>query len=230
MPDSVHLSIIIPVLNEAEHLHNCLMQLFAASASQADCEVIVCDGGSSDETLAVAAKFPCRLLTSTPGRAVQMNLASRHAHGQWLLFLHADSCLPVAFIDEIDKATDWGYFRLRLSGQHFLFPVIGSAINLRSALTRVAGGDQALFFRNTFFHSINGYPQIPLMEDIAICKTARRLARPYISKHALLCSSRRWRQNGVVKTILLMWSIRLAYWLGVNPLLLHKFYYPQRGQ
>ncbi len=127
------------------------------------------------------------------------------------------------------EGANWGFFRLRLSGQAPVYRIIESAINLRSRVTRVAGGDQGLFFERDFFLSLGGFPQIPLMEDVAICKSARRLSRPAIIASPVHSSSRRWHDNGVFKTILLMWSLRLAYWLGVNPAKLHRIYYPQGG-
>ena len=226
----MRVSIIIPVLNEAELLHGCLSRLFADPVCNADFEVIVCDGGSTDDSLAIIKQYPCQLVQSTAGRAIQMNAGSNVARGDWLLFLHADSSLPDGFSDKISQSGEWGFFHLRLIGDHFLYRVISSAINLRSSISRVAGGDQGLFFKTSFFRSIQQFPQIPLMEDIAICKSARQLARPEIIKQSLSSSSRRWRENGIIKTVVLMWSLRLAYWLGVDPLRLHKIYYPQRGQ
>ena len=227
LPDLVSVSIVIPVLNEADLLDSCLSRLFARLKSRSDVEVIVCDGGSSDKTLTIASQHPCQLIQTKPGRAIQMNEASKLAQGEWLLFLHVDSLPPDNYLDQITSATSWGFFRLRLNGNHFLFPVIGSAINLRSGISRVAGGDQGLYFKRVFFQSIQGFPQIPLMEDVAICKLARRLARPNIIKQPMITSSRRWQKNGILKTVVLMWSLRLAYWLGVDPLRLHKIYYPQ---
>ncbi len=230
LPDPTTLSIIIPVLNEAELLDRCLSRLFAGPACHADFEVIVCDGGSNDETLSIIKDYPCQLVQSSPGRAVQMNAGSRIAQGSWLLFLHVDSSLPEGYLAAVTRSGGWGFFYLRLNGDHFLYRVISSAINLRSSLSHVAGGDQGLFFKTSFFQSIQQFPQIPLMEDIAICKLARQLARPDIIKRPLSSSSRRWQENGIIKTVVLMWSLRLAYWLGVDPLHLHKLYYPQRGQ
>lgn len=227
LPDPVSLSIVIPVLNEAEMLQQSLARLFKQLQALQNFEVIVCDGGSKDQTPSIAGQFPCQLIHSTPGRASQMNRASELARGEWLLFLHVDSRLPDEFEIELQDAEQWGFFHLRLSGDHFFFPVIATAINLRSSITRVAGGDQALFFRKSFFQAIHGFPEIPLMEDVAICKTARRLSRPHIIRRSLTSSSRRWQEHGIVKTIVLMWSLRLAYWLGINPLRLHKIYYPQ---
>ena len=224
-----HLSIIIPVLNEADCLDQCLARLFATPWVTNHCEVIVCDGGSRDHSLAIAAGYRCRILQSDAGRALQMNRGAADARGRQLLFLHADSALPTDLGEKFPLAASWGFFRLRLTDDAPVFRMIESAINLRSRYTRVAGGDQGLFFERSFFESLGAYPGIPLMEDVAICKSARRLARPMVIDSPIHSSSRRWHNNGIFKTILLMWSLRLAYWLGVDPARLHRIYYPQGG-
>jgi rSAM/selenodomain-associated transferase 2 len=229
LPDNPQLSIIVPVLNEADCLDQCLARLFAPPWNADDCEVIVCDGGSDDGSLQIARRYPCRIEHSEAGRALQMNRGASVARGQQLLFLHADTLLPVDVVELIRAETQWGFFRLRLRHDATIYRLIESAVNLRSRVTRVAGGDQALFFARDFFQKLGAFPAIPLMEDIAICKAARRLARPRIIESPARSSSRRWQKNGVLKTIALMWSLRLAYWLGVSPARLHRIYYPQRG-
>ena len=225
----IKISIIIPVLNEAENLAECLDNLFANSWVHEDAEVIVCDGGSSDGTARIAEAYPCSLLNSSRGRAEQMNRGAADARGKYLLFLHADCRLPDSFGSESWLTGAWGFFRLRLDGNAWIYRIIEWAINCRTGLTRVAGGDQGLYFEREFFNRIQGFPAIPLMEDVAICKQARKLAQPQILQPRLLSSSRRWQQNGVIKTILLMWLLRLAYWFGVSPQRLHRIYYPQQG-
>lgn len=229
LPDNPQFSIIIPVLNEAAYLDHSLARLFALEAVADLCEVIVCDGGSDDESLEIVKQYACRIVHSDPGRARQMNLASQAARGNFLLFLHADSSLPANFYSSINASAEWGFFRLRLNGDTSVYRFIEYAINLRTRLSKVAGGDQGLFFKRGFFESLDGYPKIPLMEDIAICKLARRRARPVIIDTAITSSSRRWQENGVIKTVLLMWSLRLAFWLGIDPQRLYKIYYPQQG-
>lgn len=223
------LSIIVPVLNEAEHLAECLDRLYAVHLVTDQAEIILCDGGSSDATLEIASRYPCTLLHCPRGRALQMNHGAANARGKYLLFLHADSQLPSRFDDANCLSGDWGFFRLRLDGKALIYRIIESAINLRTRLTRIGGGDQGLYFERDFFARISGFPSIPLMEDIAICKQARKQAWPHIVRGPMLSSSRRWQQNGVVKTILLMWSLRFAYWLGVDPGRLHRIYYPQQS-
>lgn len=229
LPDRPLLSIIIPVLNEADCLDQTLRDLLSRQWVKHRCEIIVSDGGSGDDSLDIVQRHRCKIVHSGRGRACQMNTAGRIAQGRILLFLHADSSLPENFGDLIDGDSSWGFFRLRLSGNAPVYRFIESAINLRTRISRVAGGDQGLFFERRFFESLGGYPRIPLMEDIAISKKARRLAPPLIIEPAITSSSRRWQQQGIVKTVLLMWSLRFAYWLGVDPARLHRIYYPQRG-
>ncbi len=226
--EAPQLSIVIPVLNEAEILAQSLDDLFARDWMRTQAEVIVCDGGSRDDSPRIAATYPCRLISSEPGRARQMNLAAAAARGNLLLFLHADSRLPQDFVPAQLDGAPWGFFPVRLSGRGAGLRVIERAINLRTRLTRVAGGDQGLFFARAFFESLGAYPPIPLMEDIAISKRARQKQRPRILAQPLHSSSRRWRQQGVVRTVLLMWWLRLAYWLGADPVRLHEIYYPGR--
>jgi len=227
--DVVQLSIIIPTLNEADCLDQSLARLFSLNWVTDHCEVIVSDGGSQDDSLEIARRYPCRIVHSATGRARQMNRGAAVARGCHLLFLHADSILPTNIDELFPGDARWGHFRLRLDNDAFVYRMIESAINLRSRITRVAGGDQGLFFARDFFQSLGAFPAIALMEDVAICKLARREASPEIIASAMHSSSRRWQDNGVLKTILLMWSLRLAYFCGVDPVHLHRIYYPQRG-
>jgi rSAM/selenodomain-associated transferase 2 len=229
LPDQPLVSIIIPVLNEADCLEQTLTNLLNRQWVSKHCEVIVSDGGSHDGSLEIIKRHRCKLVHSESGRARQMNTASLEARGKILLFLHADSVLGENFGAEIADTDCWGFFRLRLSGDGIAYRVIETAVNLRSRISKVAGGDQALFFNRRFFESLGRFPEIPLMEDIAISKKARNQAAPRVIQNATTSSSRRWQQGGIVKTVLLMWSLRLAFWLGVDPVRLHRIYYPQRG-
>ncbi len=216
-------SIIIPVYNEASQLHQSLKKLFEV-AQNSNIEVILSDGGSTDNSLAIARQFPCKILNSETGRARQMNAASHHANGDFVLFLHADSSLPDNWLTQIQQSENWGFFPLKLSGRQWLLRVIEIAINWRSRISRVATGDQGLYFRRAFFDDLKGFPDIPIMEDVAISKRARRVSKPSIGRYPVVTSSRRWEQNGILKTVFLMWGLRLAYWLGINPVRLHRFY------
>lgn len=220
------LSIIIPTLNEADSIEATLDHI-QKSDNRDNIEIIISDGGSTDLTLEIAAQRQCRIIKGSSGRAQQMNRAARQARGSLLLFLHADTRLPDDWFDAIRAIDKWGFFPLKLSGSNRSLRIIERAVTLRSRVTRIAGGDQALFFRRSFFDLIGGFSEIPLMEDIAICKTARRAASPNIPPTAVITSSRRWESKGIVRTVMLMWLLRLAYFAGLSPERLHRMYYPQ---
>ena len=217
-------SIIVPIYNEASQLDGSLKKLFNGLREISGIEVILSDGGSTDNTLEIAKQYPCKILSSKTGRARQMNAACQHASGDYLLFLHADSTLPDDWLEQVQVSTKWGFFPVKLSGRHWLLRVIEDAINFRSRLSKVATGDQGLFFSQPFFHDLEGFPDIPIMEDVAISKRARELANPAIGRYPVITSSRRWEQNGIIKTVLLMWGLRFAYWLGISPDRLHRIY------
>lgn len=224
----MRLSIVIPVLNEAMHLtcHGDHLRSLRSAVH----DLIVVDGGSTDNTVALARRFTDRVIITQRGRALQMNAGARLARGDVLLFLHADSVLSREAIDDIGKEMArsnalWGGFNVRLIGQHPLFRLIEAMMNWRSRLTGIHTGDQLLFVQRKLFESIGGFPPIPLMEDIAISKLLKRRARPVRIKHQILTSSRRWEHNGILRTVATMWGLRLAFFLGVNPQTLHRYYY-----
>lgn len=221
------ISIVIPVLNEARSLQAHLPLLQAAR--EAGHEVILVDGGSTDEGPALAAPLVDKLVRSPAGRALQMNAGAAQASGDLLLFLHVDTRLPEGAIAVLQQAfvqptVQWGRFDVQLSGMHPAFRVIEFMINLRSRVSGVATGDQALFLRAGLFHAIGGFPAIPLMEDVAITKTLRRQSRPLCLRERVTTSSRRWEHHGIVRTVLLMWWLRLLYVLGVSPATLRAMY------
>lgn len=223
----MHLSIIIPTLNEANNIASMLTHLQPMRARGA--EVVLVDGGSSDATIEHAAGSVDQIIRSKPGRAAQMNAGAAAAHGDALLFLHADTQLPAGADDSIAKALTehaWGRFDVTIQGAHWMFPVISWFINHRSALTGIATGDQALFCTADFFKRVGGFPLQPLMEDVRFCTLACRLEKPALIRNARVTTSgRRWEKQGVFRTILLMWRLRLQYYLGADPHKLHAAYY-----
>lgn len=219
-------SIIIPVYNESSTLPHSLKQLQATFIQPFQVEIIICDGGSEDDSQKLASDFGATVLHTAKGRAFQMNAGASHATGEWLLFLHADTHLPDNWIQLIQQCNgDWGHFDVRLSGSHWLLRIIERAMNFRSRKTSIATGDQALFFRLDFFQKLGGYPEIPLMEDIAISKLARTYSAAECIPDKVITSSRRWEKKGIIRTMMLMWYLRLAYWLGIKPDKLHRIYY-----
>jgi rSAM/selenodomain-associated transferase 2 len=214
------LSIIVPCLNEAEGISETLAALAPLRARGA--EVIVVDGGSSDGTAQRAAPRADCVISAPRGRASQMNAGAGRARNEILLFLHADTLLPEsadALIVEGLKRTrrGWGRFDVAISGRNPLLRVVAWLMNARSRLTGIATGDQAIFATRSLFTAAGGYPEIALMEDIALCKRLKRFGRPLCLRHRLIASGRRWEKHGIVRTVLLMWRLRLAYWLGADP-------------
>ena len=222
------LSVIIPVLDEAAALGRRQCEL--RNLRKAVHELIVVDGGSRDDSLEVSRSFSTTSLVTGAGRARQMNEGARRASGDILLFLHADTRIPeggAALVGEAmaKKEAVWGRFDVRLSGSHPLFRVVETAMNWRSRLSGIATGDQGIFVRRSVFERLGGFPPIPLMEDVELSRTLRRIRPPICLREPVVTSSRRWQRDGILKTVLLMWSLRLAYSLGVNPARLHRIYY-----
>ncbi len=221
------LSIILPTLNEAHGIVPCLQPLQALRTRGH--EIILADGGSRDATVTLAEPWVDKVIHSGRGRAVQMNAGARAAQGDVLLFLHADTRLPPdadALILNALQARGWGRFDVRLSGSQLLLRVVATLMNWRSRLTGIATGDQAIFVRRALFEKVGGFPEIPLMEDIALARALKKCGPPLCLKQRVLTSSRRWEQHGILRTIFLMWRLRLAYALGADPAQLVKRYYP----
>jgi rSAM/selenodomain-associated transferase 2 len=222
------ISIIMPVLNEAASLTAVLQAL--QGLRRQGCELIVVDGGSTDASAGLAIPLADHVLTSPAGRAAQMNAGAAAAQGTVLWFLHGDSLPPVEAVTLIRAALAipkhcWGRFDVRLSGHRWLLRLVETLMNWRSRLTGIATGDQGIFVRRDSFFQVGGYPDIALMEDIALSRALKRIGRPVCLRQRLISSSRRWEQAGMARTIVLMWYLRLAYVLGGDPNFLAKLYY-----
>ena len=214
------ISIVVPVLDEAREVARSLGRLQRLRV--AGHQVVVVDGGSTDGTPRIAAPLTDRLIQAPRGRARQMNAGAAAAKGSVLLFLHADTTLPERadrlVLDGMGSTgRRWGRFDVRLSGRHPLLRLGGRWISARSRLTGVATGDQAIFIRRDLFERLGGYPDIPLMEDVALTKALRRHGRPLCIREPVITSSRRWEERGILRTMVLMNRLRLAYFLGADP-------------
>jgi len=221
------ISVIIPALNEADGIARTLEGLQAWRARGH--EVILCDGGSQDGTQAAAEGLVDTITACPRGRALQMNAGAGLAKGRVLLFLHADTALPASGDASLRQALeesgrDWGRFDIRLSGSGVLYRLIEGLMNLRSRLTHICTGDQAIFITRSTFLQIGGFSNIPLMEDIEISKRLKAVGPPVCLKERALTSSRRWEDHGPLRTILTMWALRLAYFLGCRPDRLERIY------
>lgn len=226
--DSPVLSFIVPVLNEAASIESFLESL--RTCCKHPCEIIVVDGGSQDITAALAAAHCDRVVLSAKGRAVQMNSGARQATGSIFCFVHADSQLPRHADQTIYEALSggirkWGRFDVRLSGTHPLLRIVERLMNWRSRLTGIATGDQALFMTRALFDAVGGFPEIALMEDIAMSRKLKSAGPPVCLSQRLITSSRRWERHGILRTIILMWKLRLLYFFGVDPAHLARRYY-----
>ena len=220
------LSIIVPVLEEAAGIADALNAL--APYRRRGAEVIVVDGGSRDRTAELARPLADHVIAAPRGRAAQINAGTAVAHGDVLLFLHADTRLP----DGADRVIGdgltrsgraWGRFDVRITGRVAL-AIVAATMNIRSRITGIATGDQAMFVTRAAFDAVGGFPDIPLMEDIALSRRLRRLGRPLCLRECVTASGRRWERHGVARTILLMWRLRLAYFLGAEPAALARRY------
>ena len=214
------LSIIIPVLDEGDTIGKHLSAL--QPLRQSGVEVIVVDGGSSDATRALARPLSDLTLSASRGRASQMNAGAQQAKGEYFLFLHSDTLLPEHAPERISEALIrservWGRFDVRFDSPLRILRVVAFMMNRRSRWTGIATGDQAMFVRRQAFERVGGFPDIALMEDIALSKSLKRLSPPVCLRARVTTSGRRWETNGALRTILLMWRLRAAYFLNADP-------------
>ena len=219
----MQLAIIIPTLNEETGVQRSLAELGPLRARGV--RVVVADGGSADQTVARAAPLVDRVISVPRGRALQMNAGARTAEAQSadvLLFLHADTVLP----DDADRVIlralansnrVWGRFDITIDGRSAWLPVVALLMNLRSRLTGIATGDQAIFVERSTFVALEGFAPIPLMEDIEFCARAKRLSPPLALRDRVRTSGRRWDKDGVWRSVFLMWRLRWAYYFGADP-------------
>ena len=215
----MRLSIIIPILNEANRIPQLFEEL--EQLQQSNCEIIIVDGGSTDNSVEIAENSGFRVEKSTRGRAHQMNTGAEKASGSALLFLHADTQLPdtadtlIKKIFSDNPSSCWGYFRVRIGGHSKVLYIVGLMMNLRSYLTNIVTGDQVIFVKKEAFLKAGCFPEQLLMEDIELSKKLCRLSRPSCINCHVITSGRRWELYGVWKTIFLMWRLRWDYWRGV---------------
>jgi rSAM/selenodomain-associated transferase 2 len=215
------ISTIIPTLNEAATISDTLAAL--QPMRKRGHQVILVDGGSQDSTFSIAKPLVDLALCSSAGRATQMNAGAGVAHGDLLWFLHADTHIPVdteLLLEPLlrDCTKEWGRFDIRLSGNTLSLRIIERMMNWRSRLSGIATGDQGIFIYRDTFERIGGFSDMPLMEDVDISRRLKRASgMPLCLSHKLTTSSRRWEKHGVLPTIVLMWRLRLAYWLGASP-------------
>lgn len=223
--DAARISIIIPTLNEAGYIKEAI----ATSQAYTNIEVIIVDGGSKDDTIEIAESLGIKVISSSPGRAVQMNTGAVAASGNILLFLHADTRLPAGFDEMICTALQKpgivaGAFNLRIDASLLSLRWVEWGINVRSHFFQMPYGDQAIFLTKAIFQEIGGFPELPIMEDFELMRRLKRIGRIVIIPTPVVTSARRWLQKGVFKTTLLNQIVIIAYLLGVSPERIRRWY------
>ena len=219
------ISVVVPTLEEAASL----AQTLTAARGRGVGDVVVVDGGSRDATREVAARLADRVLVAPRGRAAQMNAGAAAARGDVLLFLHADTRLPDDFADAVAKvlvAPDvvGGFFAVALDAPGWRYALTARLISVRSRLTGIATGDQAIFVRRAVFEALGGFAPLPLMEDIELMHRLKRRGRVAALRQAVTTSTRRWERRGFWRTVLLMWALRVGYYAGISPGTLARWY------
>ena len=225
--NSALISIIIPTINEIENLSNLLENI--KKSKQADkVEIVVVDGGSTDGTIEYADKYADLTISAQLGRASQLNAGAEVAQGKHFWFLHADSILDFNIFSQylhVISSSAWGRFDIQINNPKLIYLLISSLINFRSKLSKIATGDQGIFISKELFYQVGKFPQLDLMEDVALSAKLKKHSSPFCSKLKIKTSARKWQKEGVLKTILLMWKLRLLYFFGVNTKTLARLYY-----
>ncbi|MBI2182690.1 MAG: TIGR04283 family arsenosugar biosynthesis glycosyltransferase [Deltaproteobacteria bacterium] len=221
----MRISVILPVLNEEKTIGPTLAAVMALHPH----EIVVVDGGSTDRTRRISVEAGAKVLMTGPGRARQMNRGALDASGDVLLFLHADTRLPASALRDIAAALNdaryvGGRFDVELDSDRWLLNLVSFMISLRSRLSKIGTGDQAIFVRRETFAELGGFPEMPLMEDIAFCRMLKRIGDVACLKSKVVTSARRWETDGVWRTIFKMWTLKLLYLAGVSPARLKRFY------
>lgn len=219
------LSIIIPTLNEGVNI----VKTLECTARSPNVEVIVVDGGSKDGTVELAKSWGAVLLTSSPNRALQMNAGAYIAKGKILLFLHADTLLPKEFHSHIKRIINTpgavaGAFRLRIDAESHGFRLIEELANWRTSFFQMAYGDQGIFLKAKTFHEIKSFPQIAIMEDFNLIRQLRKRGNIMLAPASVITSARRWEKLGIIKTTLINKAVVSAYWMGIKPSYIAKWY------
>jgi len=231
------ISIIIPTLNEGGQVGACLDRLAQQSSSILPAgnlvEIIVVDGGSTDQTIPEASARGIRLISSEPGRGQQQHRGAEAAQGDILLFLHCDTALPSSFPPDItstlqQKDVIAGAFRLKINGANLGFRLIETGVHLRSTLFSLPYGDQALFMKKNTYLAAGGFPLQPIMEDVALVSRLQKMGKIVLTQTHVTTSARRWQQHGLVKTTLINQLMLLGRAIGISPQQLARFYYAQR--
>jgi rSAM/selenodomain-associated transferase 2 len=222
------LSIIIPVLDES--LFFTRQQLYLKALLEQEHEIIVVDGGSSDDSVSAAKELGCTCIHTKASRGYQLHAGAKASTHKYLVFLHADTLMPLTATNSIisaleNQSIDWGRFNVAFTNKKLIFKFIAWFMNKRSCMTGIVTGDQTLFINRRTYFDCGGFKNIPIMEDIEFSKRLKKHSPPICLKQTVITSSRKWEKQGITRTIILMWMLRAKYFFGVSADKLSKQYY-----